>query len=125
VTRDARSPGTAATVPGLPHACLQLVHRAGLRQLHRAVEDLAGVGEVDVGVRPRRDVGEDEPARTGAVGVFPGFAAVEVQGGDVLLAVREGRLAQEEVGPVGEGQQRVAGAGVAGVRERGGSPGPW
>jgi hypothetical protein len=52
------------------------------------------VAEVDLGVGPRRDVGEDEVAGAGPGGGLAGLAAVEVQVGDVLLAVREGRLAR-------------------------------
>ena len=84
-------------------------------QLHRAVVDRAGVAQVDLGVGPRRDVGEDEPPSLRLPRVLAGLAAVEVQVGDVLLAVGEGCLAEEQVGVPRRVRQRVADAGVAGV----------
>ncbi len=51
--------------------CSDLVRRPRCRQFDRAVVDGAGVREVDLGVRPRRDVGEDEAAGAGAGGVSP------------------------------------------------------
>src|SRR6202008_1913605 len=90
-----------------------LVRRPRCREIHRAVEDLAGVGEVDGGVGPRRDVGEGQAAGGGPGRGLAGLAAVEMQVRDVLLAVREGGLAQEQVGVPGQVLQRRGDAGVA------------
>src|SRR4051812_26375706 len=114
------APEPADSVPGpsCAYRASDLVRRPWRRQFHRAPEHLAGVSEVDLRVGPRGDVGEYELARARAVRRLACLAAVEVQVRDVLLAVRERGLAEEQVGFAGELVQRVAGAGVTGVRER-------
>src|SRR5690606_10838138 len=79
--------GTGGSGGLLPSWGSDLVRRARSRQFHRAGVGRTGVGQVDLGVGPRRNVGEDQPAGAGTGGGLARLTAVEVQVGDVLLAV--------------------------------------
>ena len=93
------------------------VDRPGPGHLDDAVRvrPLGGV-EVHLGVGPRRDVGEDEVPGAGARRALPGFAAVEVDAVQAVVArLLERRLGQQQVGVGGQVVEGVAWAGVAAV----------
>ena len=67
---------------------------------------------------PRGDqVGEEQPPHPGLGGRFAGLPAGQVQVRRVLHPVEVAGLAEEDVGVLGEAEQRLAGGGVRGVAE--------
>jgi len=78
----------------------------------------AGLGDDPAGVAPRRDVGDQQPPDTSAPRQLTGLPAGQMHPGWPFRRVRPARLRQQDVGPLGQLGERVAGPGVAGVGER-------
>src|SRR5207248_2966711 len=87
----------------VPIMVSDLEHRAGGGQVDRAVVGGLGGAEVELGVGPRGDVGQHQPADAGGGGALPGLAAVEVQAQQAVVArLLEGGLGQQQVGALGQ-----------------------
>src|SRR5690554_3123431 len=80
---------------------LQAPDRAGGGELDGAAVGLGGLGADDLGVGPRRQVGEDELPGGGERRGLPGPPAGEVDAPHGVAALLEGRLAEEEVDVAG------------------------